>query len=519
MKIKNIKLQNFKFHNSLDFNINKNCLIYGENGTGKSSIYKALYSNFYYFKDKKIASNTDDAINVADKFLHRDFRSEDLKVDIDFDNEKSINRMNNTLENSELLHNQTIYLCDEKVLRKIVAINMDFYSLVKNELVKHFSPLDDFLIYQSLEDKLRRLPNKEERIPRELLEIRVELNRKFKEIFYDYIPVDEVNKIIKKHLREDSFEIEFIIEDAKILNKKLTPPKISLKVKGVDDKNDFSNHFNEGKLKLISIAIYFALAKKYEVEDSNLKLLVLDDFLTSLDMANRKLIIQYILDNDNFGDYQKIILTHNLQFYNMIVRLLKSRSETEDWDIKNIFLHKEDRGEIAIIKEKEVDYLYRAKKEMINGEFHSSGNYLRKEFERIVHEFKKILEIGKTEKLQNMIDALKSNDTIFSAEPHELLNKINSYVPNLLGILNGSMDDERKITKVKELLEIVKALIDDTKCDLTDMKMTLTKVEFYRNILFNPSSHSDEEIEVYRKECLSSIQLLEELNSVLGNLK
>ena len=135
-----------------------------------------------------------------------------------------------------------------------------------------------------------------------------------------------------------------------------------------------------------------------------------------------------------------------------------------------------------------------------DGEYHSSGNYLRKEFERIVHEFKKILEIGKTEKLQNMIDALKSNDILFSAEPHEFLNKINSYIPSLLGILNGSMDEERKITKVKELLEIVTALIDDKKCDLTDMKMTLTKVEFYRNILFNPSSHSDEEIEVYPKE-------------------
>jgi len=508
MKIENIKIKNFKFHYRLKFNINKNCLIYGENGTGKSSIYKALYSNFYYFKDKKIVSNT---VDVADKFLHRDFRSEDLKVDIDFDNETFINRVNNTLENSELLHNQTIYLCDEKVLRKIVS--MDFYSLVKDELVKHFNKLDDFLIYQPLEDKLRRLT--EERVPREILETRVELNRKFQESFEEYIPVDEVNKIIKENLRED-FEIEFVIEDAKILNKKLIPPKISLKVKGIDDKNDFSNHFNEAKLKLISIAIYFALAKKYET-DSDLKLLVLDDFLTSLDMANRKLIMWYILDN--FGEYQKIILTHNLQFYNMLIKLLKIRNENSQWDIKNIFLHKGHRGEISIIKEKEVDYLYRAKKEMINGEYHSSGNYLRKEFERIVHEFKQILEIGKTEKLQNMIDALKSNNIIFSAEPHELLNQINRYVPNLLGILNSAMSDENKVFKVKELLGKIDDLIDDKKCDLTDMKMTLTKVEFYRNILFNPSSHSDEEIEVYRKECLSSIELLEELNMVLNNLK
>jgi energy-coupling factor transporter ATP-binding protein EcfA2 len=508
MKIKKIKLKNYKFHHNLDFNINKNCLIYGENGSGKSSIYKALYSNFYYFKDKKIVS---DRVDVSDKFLHRDFRSEDLKVDIDFDNEKSINRVNNTLENSELLHNQTIYLCDEKVLRKIVS--MEFYSLVKDELVKHFFPLDNFLIYQPLEDKLRRLT--EERVPREILEMRVELNRKFQESFEEYIPVDEVNKIIKDNLREE-FEIEFIIEDAKILNKKLTPPKISLKVKGVDDKNDFSNHFNEAKLKLISIAIYFALAKKYET-DSELKLLVLDDFLTSLDMSNRKLIMWYLLDN--FGDYQKIILTHNLQFYNMLIKLLKIRDENSQWDIKNIFLHKEDRGEIAIIKEKEVDYLYRAKKEMINGEFHSSGNYLRKEFERIVHEFKQILEIGKTEKLQNIIDALKSNDVIFSAEPHELLNQINRYIPNLLGIINSSMSDENKILKVKELLGKINDLIDDKRCDLSEMKATLVKVEFYRNILFNPASHSDEEIEIYRKECLSSIKLLEELNVVLSNLK
>ena len=102
-----------------------------------------------------------------------------------------------------------------------------------------------------------------------------------------------------------------------------------------NDKDDFKNHFNEAKLKLISIAIYFALAKKYET-DSELKLLVLDDFLTSLDMANRKLIMQYILEN--FEEYQKIILTHNLQFSNLIIELLKMRDEEKEWDIKIYFL-------------------------------------------------------------------------------------------------------------------------------------------------------------------------------------
>lgn len=53
MKINKIELRNFKFHEKLDIKINKkNYLLYGENGTGKSSIYWAIYSLFNtYFKN------------------------------------------------------------------------------------------------------------------------------------------------------------------------------------------------------------------------------------------------------------------------------------------------------------------------------------------------------------------------------------------------------------------------------------------------------------------------------------
>ena len=61
MKIKEVELKYFKFHQNLNINFDlendcKNMLIYGENGTGKSSIYEALYSNFYHQKriDKRI---------------------------------------------------------------------------------------------------------------------------------------------------------------------------------------------------------------------------------------------------------------------------------------------------------------------------------------------------------------------------------------------------------------------------------------------------------------------------------
>ena len=39
MKITKIKINNFNFHKNIEFDINGNLLIYGENGVGKSSIF------------------------------------------------------------------------------------------------------------------------------------------------------------------------------------------------------------------------------------------------------------------------------------------------------------------------------------------------------------------------------------------------------------------------------------------------------------------------------------------------
>ena len=455
MKIKNIKLKNFKFHHYLEFNVCENCLIYGENGSGKSSIYKALYSNLYYFKDKKIISNQ---VDVADKFTHRDFRSEDLKVEIGFSNNTSLNRLNNRVENSELIKNQIIYLCDEKVFRKIVSI--DFYSLVENELIKHFSKLDNLLIYQKLEDKLRRV--KEDRVPREILEERKELNSIFEKFFNELIPLDEINRIIKEELKED-FEIEFIIKESKILNKTFIRPQISIKVKNIDDKGDFKNHFNEAKLKLI----YFALAKRYETE-SKLKLLVLDDFLTSLDMANRKLIIQYILEN--FEEYQKIILTHNIQFYNLIIRLLKMRDEVKDWDIKNIFIRSVDNSFEALIYNKETNYIKEAENYLKENKLNEAGIYLRKEFERVVDELRQKNEVGAKEKMGNIIE------------------------------------------------QIVK-LDSTTDINIKKMQKVLKQTKFYQESLLHSTAHNDIDRELYTKELNGAIVILKQLNKFLNVLR
>lgn len=325
------------------------------------------------------------------------------------------------------------------------------------------------------------------------------------------------NDIIQNHFQEN-FELSFRYnwglsnteDDFKYPN-----PKITLQI---NNNNKLKLNFNESKLKLTSIAIFFALIKLEEDLNNPLKLLVLDDFLTSLDMANRHYIIEYIFKE--FNDYQKIILTHNLQFYNLIVKLLNRKNENTNWDTKHIFLIEDNNQEIAIVSPRSHDYIEDAKSELIRGQYRKSGNALRKEFERINNEFKELLELGKNEKLQGIIDTLKSNAIIFAEKPHQLLNEINPYIYNFKGILNShNIEIEKKIEKLKKLIEKIIKAIEDNKCDLSEVKELLNKTEFYRDILFNPASHNNEEIEIYRKECINSIKLLEDLNKILNNLQ
>ena len=459
MRIKTIKLKNYKFHHYLDFNIVENCLIYGENGTGKSSIYKALYSNFYFLKDNKIITYQ---IDVKKKFIHREYHDKTLEVNIDLGN-KQLNRENNEMYAFNILENQTIYLADEKVFHKITQ--NDFYKVINSELIKHFpqlSALDS--IYRSVKTRVTRSNiNEQEEIVKERQEADILFIEKFKEL----IPTDEVNTILNS-LNED-FEIEFEIKNSDIEfdNRKFIEPKISIKVKNIDDKGDFKNHFNEAKLKLISIAIYFALAKKYET-DSELKLLVLDDFLTSLDMANRKLIIQYILKN--FKDYQKIIMTHNIQFSNLIIELLKMRDEVKYWDIKNLFFRKIDNNYETLIYDKETDYIKQAEEYMNGNYLDEAGIYLRKEFERIVDELRRINEVGAKEKISNILN--------------ELLNLDNS--------------NDINIKKMQEILK---------------------KTKFYRDSVLHSTAHYDNNTPIYRKELHGAKVILEQLRKQLRVLK
>jgi len=491
MKIKSIELKNFKFHHHLKFDIKKqNCLIYGENGTGKSSIYQALYSNFYFYKNRDIANKR---LNIRDKFRHRNFLDEELEVNIDF-NEFKLNRKDDELDNREKLLGESIFFTNEKVLSSITEGN--FLEIITYILFEHFPQLRDVTLtvytdikndLKSLEEKLKKSQikknkkeefNFEEKL-KELNIRRREIDKKLKASLEELIPLEDINAILKNDLRNEELEIEFnFISSSSIkdtgVNHKFNNPYISIKVKGVEDKNDLLNHFNEAKLKLIGIAIYFSLVKKYGDESKDIKLLVLDDFLTSLDIANRTYIIQYILKE--FKNYQKILLTHNIQFYNLIIKLLDATrdesmsKESKKWDIKTIFFRKINNNYETLIYDSDSSYLEEAENYLKENKLNESGVFLRKEFERILEELRKKIEVGAKEKLSNIITT---------------------------------------IIDIKDTSDI----------NIKKIQTLLLETKFYQDTILHPTAHDDRDRDITSKELQGAVVILKQLDKQLNKLR
>ena len=503
MKINNLELQNFKFHKELNFNIkSKNCLIYGENGTGKSSIYWSLISIF-----KK------DLVNISD-FKNRDMSAtENLNVIIKLDNGQELNleEDNTLIENNR----KTIFFAHQDMLEEFLVFSDNFFDVLNNKIKRYFTKVNSFSIkLDKFNDEVDDT-NHIEKTP-----LRVKLTEEYERFLNQLllrtndIIINHFNEVFTVHFDYDWGQLNLISGDYYYI-----APKIVLKI---ENQSKLKLQFNEAKLKLVSIALFFALIKLEEDESNLLKLLVLDDFLTSLDMANRKLIVQYILEN--FGDYQKIILTHNIQFYNLIIKLLKLRKkdndkeELTDWDIKNIFIQKNNNEDFSNIIDKEEDYLKKAKTELDNYELAVSGNFLRKEFERILNEFEHLLEIGRVEDLDKVIKALKNLDYLFP-EPNKNLTNIIRKFNNIINNPSDSITDNDKYIQLKEEIETLPSKLSFRNDKLVFLKQVILKTEFYKDILMNASSHDDTERELYSKEFQKSIELLKKLKNILKNLK
>lgn len=298
------------------------------------------------------------------------------------------------------------------------------------------------------------------------------------------------------------------------MRSKLHKPRIYIEIDGI---RDFKSHFNESKIKILSLALVFAIIKinqeKYPSTNiHNLKLLVLDDFLSSLDMGNRLYIMEYIFNN--FEDYQKIILTHNSLFFNIIKRLIYVHGRFNIWKYKNIYQSLRDDGfyEPKILEER--DYLSDAKGAFDVLDYEQCGNLLRKEIEKIIAQSTFLFRTGKKETLEDAITHIRKRKKYY-VNSNFILEDMNIYYEKFkIKQFNNQHISVNK--KLEILMKKLDKCFEKININSNKLNQILENINFYQTIL-NQASHYESDTECYKIEYKEALEDVKKLKNIFDD--
>jgi energy-coupling factor transporter ATP-binding protein EcfA2 len=484
MKIHKLTIKNFKFfiNETCEFD-GKNALIYGENGTGKSSLYFALY--------RKINNE-----NKIQNYKNRFSNDEEIGVEIFLkEDDKPESKFSNNVQ-------CRAYFINHSILTKVINAD-DFFDSIMQILHSNFRKIFETILSQVSYINLNITPT----TPHDDLQrIRSTTKRDMDSELKRIIEKLQLfaNEILKKF--NEKFILSFDIAESYIgsesesgfgsgVDLKFTLPNIKIKINNIEK---IKENFNEATLKLSSLAIFFALidieSEMYTISKSDgLKLLVLDDILLSIDMGNRITVTKYIYENHT--EFQKFILTHSTSYFLLFQRMIDSdKKNKKNWSIQVIY--KQELSENIFIpqlsdRDKSNDYILKAENALKENDLENVGNNLRKELEIQTQKLFKAIDQGKGSSLDTLNESIKEN-VVYYKNPQELLRDI----------INTQKID----------------ITESNKLDTPRVKKSLKEVLFIKNIILNKASHSNKGEQFYQSELTFALKYIKELKSIVKEL-
>ena len=191
--------------------------------------------------------------------------------------------------------------------------------------------------------------------------------------------MDQASRLLKKFPGCDfelgvSFQpVEYQLKSKTFTNQDLI---LSVKRNGVTiiNHHDF---FNEAKLSAVGLVIYLAgLLNTVPPVSIHPKLLVLDDVLIGLDMQNRMPVLDLLAEQ--FASWQVILMTHDKVWYEMVQLQLEGKT---DWKAYELYA---GQNEIPIHHQREGGaeyFLLRARDHLAANDLPGAANYARAAFE------------------------------------------------------------------------------------------------------------------------------------------
>lgn len=478
MKITKITLHNYRaFYGTHSIDLGgegKNLLLYGENGSGKSSLYKGLDT---FFTAASLYSN-DKAKWEHNIFLPTNEEKENVFIELQVDTIDTPIVLSKPDE--KLIGENAQFVRDANKIRGF----LDYRRLLKthlntdNEVVNLF----DILIYEMLyyipnrfyiTDPDKPLGEIWEEIEYEINEVRqgvdvVDWIKEAMQQFNDGLNLlltkitEDTQSFLNYFLRDGHLEIGFDFQGVNYIGRRqIGGNKVFLTVKINGEQIPYQEFLNEARLSALAISLYLAAIKNNPSETNPFKLLFLDDIFIGLDMSNRLPLLAIL--REHFDDYQVFMTTYDRNWYEVAKDWFEHKAK-DKWAFFEMYVDNITHNfDVPVILESK-SFLAKAFQHEKAFDYPAAANYLRKATEEfLVSKFK-----GRV---------LKGND---------------------------GLDTEGLDRQIKAVILFLKKIEYNATA--------FENISVYVQSLMNPLSHHDSSVSVFKRE-------LQEVRKTLENLK
>lgn len=524
-RIKELRIKGFKFFKD-EFLVDcdgKHMLLYGENGSGKSSIFWSLYTLFQaclksqaegqkYFTHghkqnlrNRFCANTDES-SIAVTFID-DTNASTQSVEISnvkypFTNTVVRTFMEKSMTSSDFMN----YKFLQKLFDFPNSKENEVFEVFEKEILKHLQ-FSKTLIdvdgntknVSDAESWWNYIKSVPPTLPRNTGKNWKTINMSSAKYKAYTQLIDDFNKEMQNALFllkvrtesiigddfENSIEINFKYEPAlfngirpgthKSHDGEIHPPKIIVTAKltdnGVIDNSPIlhpNSFFNEAKLTCAALAMRLAvLDNKPTSGPDYASVLLIDDLLISLDMGYRKKVINVLLKEQE--KRQLMILTHDRSFFILVDSEIRIRKQNKDWKCLELCVDNENGNPRSLILEN-TDLETKAKRFYLRHEYPACANTLRRAYENVL---KKLFP--------SQLSLAVKNDS-----PEIIYQNLNGLISN--------------IGKFRRFYTGFPDLVPNLTND--------------RQLILNPFSHDDIDTPLFKQELKESIEQLETINKV-----
>ena len=283
--------------------------------------------------------------------------------------------------------------------------------------------------------------------------------------------------------------------------RKLISPKILITIKltadGLSGQNSKVSQphtfLNEAKLTAIALSIRLSILRTRLAGEDILKILVLDDLLISLDMSNREIVTNMLIEDEFLKDYQIIMLTHDRAFFEMAKQKFDTVVE-HPWNFFEMYI--DDKGDFEKpYLQKSLNYFEKAEKHFREYDYSACANYLRKEVERI----KKLKVIAESSGVP--IDrSMRIIKRLVDSEDFQNFSRPESTDKTTIGRVRG------KLIGIKSNLD--QAREPTVEIDLKDIASILQRI-------LHPQSHDDTSRPLYKTELEEAIEIIQGIRDTI----